>query len=391
MANTHKRILIVDDEEQIRSLLESCLDDEYDCQTAASAEEATTKLSTSCYNLVLTDINMAGATGLELCQLVQKLYPETVVIVVSAMTDIEYAITAMRHGALDYVTKPFSITHLRIAVKRALMYQEALAARRLHEEILEEAVMGKTEELVQANLTLNELVEKMYSNYRATLRGLALALEMRDYETRGHSDRVVANCLRLGRQMGLGQLELVGLEQGALLHDIGKIGVPDRVLLKPGSLNEQEWPLMREHINHGLRIVSGIEFLAPSRPIIGQHHEKVNGSGYPNGFKGEEIHLHARIFAVADAFDAITSDRPYRPAQSFEAARDEIVSNAGSHFDEQVVDAFLDVPPNEWLDIRSATEANSSGGDLDTDQMWLFLASIGSHPDQVISRLAARR
>lgn len=205
---------------------------------------------------------------------------------------------------------------------------------------------------------LNQTLETLYTNYRATLRALAEALEARDYETRGHSDRVVAYCLRLGRELGLGHNELIALEQGALLHDIGKIGVRDSILLKAGPLTEDEWAEMRQHIAYGLRIIDRIDFLSGARPVVGQHHEKYDGSGYPAGLRGEAIHINARIFAVADALDAITSDRPYRAASPYAHARSEIIANSGYHFDPKVIEAFLRIPESEWSEIRSTAESN---------------------------------
>src|SRR6185503_9023285 len=177
------------------------------------------------------------------------------------------------------------------------------------------------------------MLEALYQNYRATLRALAGALEARDVETAGHSDRVVAYSLRLGRELGLSHKDLIALEQGALLHDIGKIGVRDSILLKTGALTEQERDEMREHINHGLRIINGIDFLKGAAPVVGEHHEKYDGTGYPLGLRAEMIHINARIFAVADAFDAITSDRPYRRSASYADARVEIAGNSAKHFD----------------------------------------------------------
>jgi response regulator RpfG family c-di-GMP phosphodiesterase len=349
-------ILIVDDEEPIRRLLAMYLSNDYACVTAASADEATILLDSSSFNLVITDITMPGASGIELCQYVQKALPETVIIVVSGMTDIQYAIEAMRHGAFDYVTKPFDLTHVLIAVDRAVRYQALVAAKRNYEHSLEETVRQRTNELRGLNENLNQMLEALYQNYRATLRALARALEARDVETAGHSDRVVAYSLRLGRELGLSHNELIALEQGALLHDIGKIGVRDSILLKPGPLTSEEWVEMREHINHGLRIISGIDFLKGAASVVGYHHEKYNGSGYPHGLRGEQIHINARIFAVADAFDAITSDRPYRAAASYMQARKEIIANAGTHFDPGVVNAFLKIQESEWRDIRITAE-----------------------------------
>ncbi|MCI0489720.1 MAG: response regulator [Blastocatellia bacterium] len=355
--NQETSILIVDDEEAIHKLLATYLSNDHACVTANNADEATRLLSAGSFNLVLTDITMPGASGLELCQYIQKACPDTVVIVVSGMTDIQYAVEAMRQGAFDYLIKPFDLAQVNMAIDRALRYQALIAAKRHYEQSLEETVMARTRELRALNENLNQTLEALYTNYRATLRALAGALEARDVETSGHSDRVVAYCLRLGRELGISHNDLIGLEQGALLHDIGKIGVPDSILLKCGPLTDEEWREMRRHIEHGLSIIDGIDFLSGARPVVGQHHEKYNGSGYPRGLRGEAIHINARIFAVADAYDAITSDRPYRAAQAYVQARDEIVANAGSHFDPKVVKAFLKVPESEWAEIRRTAES----------------------------------
>jgi len=160
--------------------------------------------------------------------------------------------------------------------------------------------------------------------------------------------------------MGLTSTDLIALEQGALLHDIGKVGVPDAVLLKPGSLTTEEWVRMREHVSHGLRIIDGVEFLAGARWVVGQHHEKYDGSGYPSKLRGDAIHINARIFAVADAYDAIRSDRPYRAGQSHDVAYEAIAAGSGSHFDPTVVDAFLSTPRQELDDVRR--RAQTEGG-----------------------------
>jgi putative nucleotidyltransferase with HDIG domain len=260
----------------------------------------------------------------------------------------------MRHGAFDYITKPFDLAQVMLSVDRAVRYQLLIEAKRHYETTLEDTVRERTNELRVVNDDLNQMLEVLYQNYRATLRALAGALEARDVETAGHSDRVVAYSLRLGRELGLSHAELIALEQGALLHDIGKIGVPDSILLKGGPLTEVEWAKMREHISHGLRIISGIDFLKGASSVVAQHHEKYDGSGYPAGLCGEKIHISARIFAVADAFDAITSNRPYRAAASYNEARAEIVIHSNRHFDPAVVKAFLGISESEWADIRKA-------------------------------------
>ena len=358
MANNREvSILIIDDEEPIRRLLALYLSEEYTCVTAASAEEGMALMAASSFNLVMTDITMPGSSGIELCKHIHQCYPETVVIMVSGMTDITCAIEAMRQGAFDYVVKPFDLSQVLMAVERGLRYQVLVAAKRHYEQSLEDTVRQRTGELRSMNENLNSMLEAPYQNYRATLRALAGALEARDVETAGHSDRVVAYSLRLGRELGLSHRELISLEQGALLHDIGKIGIRDSILMKRGSLTEAEWVEMREHIHHGLRIIGGIDYLSGAAPVVGEHHEKYDGSGYPLGLKGERIHINARIFAVADAFDAITSDRPYRKAASYADARAEMVANGGHHFDPAVVRAFLSVPEEEWTEIRKIAES----------------------------------
>jgi cyclic di-GMP phosphodiesterase len=380
--NKDVSILIIDDEEPIRRLLALYLSDEYTCVTAASADEGTAMLSASTFNLVMTDITMPGTSGIELCQFINQAYPETVVIMVSGMTDINYAVEAMRHGAFDYVVKPFDLSRVLMAVERGLKYQGLIAAKRLYEQSLEETVRLRTSELRSLNEDLNQMLEALYQNYRATLRALAGALEARDFETAGHSDRVVAYSLRLGRELGLAHKELIALEQGALLHDIGKIGVRDSILLKCGALTEPEWEEMREHINHGLRIISGIDFLKGAAPVVGQHHEKYDGSGYPSGLMGDMIHINARIFAVADAFDAITSDRPYRKSAPYADARTEIVANSARHFDPDVVNAFLDVPESDWREIRKiAVSDDYIDHIIDKREIRSFIVSIKRHND----------
>ena len=221
MSRSIASILIVDDDDAVRSLLRACLDDSYWCTTAASADEAVNLLQSGSFNLVLSAIKMPGTSGLELCRYVQQTLPHTVVVMISAMTEIDHAVEAMRQGAFDYLTRPFDPERVTLAVDRALHYGQALEERQRYEQVLEERVRIRTDELRVANEDLNFMLDTLYRNYRATLRGLAGTLEARDIETRGHSDRVVAYSMKLGKKMGLTSNELIALEQGALLHDIG--------------------------------------------------------------------------------------------------------------------------------------------------------------------------
>jgi putative nucleotidyltransferase with HDIG domain len=346
------KILIIDDESSILSVLYSLLSESYECKTATSAVEALEYLRQEEYDLVLSDIMMPGMSGLELLEEISRISRDTVVVLISGNLNIQSAIEAMRRGAFDYVTKPFNLSEVETAVQRALRHHLLLKANQQYEQHLEELVSVRTNELSLANVNLNLTLERLYMNYRSTLRALAAALEARDVETRGHSDRVVGYCLRLGKELGLAGRAMISLEHGALLHDIGKIGVPDAILLKKGSLSDEEWVHMRKHVEYGVQIVRGIDFLEGAAQVVGQHHERYDGSGYPRGLTADDICLGARIFAVADAVDAITSDRPYRKGRPFEAAFDELNKCASKHFDPLVVNTFISVPLDVWREIR---------------------------------------
>jgi putative nucleotidyltransferase with HDIG domain len=358
------RLLIIDDEPNVLSVLHRLLAQNHDCKTAGSAYEALEYLKEFSFDLVLSDIMMPGMSGLELLEHIHRNCRDTVVIMISGNLNIQSAIEAMRRGAFDYITKPFNLSDVETAVHRALRHQALLEANQQYEQHLEDLVGQRTHELSIANGSLNSTLEKLYLNYRATLRALAAALEARDVETKGHSERVVAYCMRLGKALSLTDRDLITLEHGALLHDIGKIGVPDAILLKRGALTEDEWNYMRRHVDYGAQILRGIDFLQGATQIVAQHHERFDGSGYPSRMEGDKICLGARIFAVADAVDAITSDRPYRQARSFADAAEELLRCAGAHFDPAIVRAFTGVPLDQWGEIR---ELANEPGMLTTD------------------------
>jgi putative nucleotidyltransferase with HDIG domain len=343
--DVRSRILIVDDEPEITSILSDLFEDKHHCTTAGSAEEALELLAGEPHDLVISDITMPGMSGLEMIPHVKRSWPNSVVVMISGMQTMESAIDALRLGAFDYVMKPFDLRQVEAVVKRALDHQELIVAKQRYEDHLEELVEQRTVELDRA---LNSLEDA----YRSTLKALTAALEARDQETHGHSERVVSYSMRLGREYGLDSERAKALEFGSLLHDIGKIGVPDLILRKPGKLTADEWVFMRQHPLHGQQILRGIEFLEGASRVVAQHHEKWDGSGYPLGLQGEEIDVCARIFAVADAFDAITSDRVYRKGKPYQAAADELDTWAGKQFDPKVVEAFHRVPYQDWDDLR---------------------------------------
>jgi putative nucleotidyltransferase with HDIG domain len=339
------RILIVDDEVEITEILADLLSEDYECLKAGSAEQALTLLREHQFHLVISDITMPGMSGLEMIPHVKQLSRETVVVMISGMQTVESAIGALRLGAFDYLMKPFDLRQVEAVVKRALEHHDLVTAKQRYENHLEELVEQRTAELDRA---LNSLE----GAYRSTLKALTAALETRDSETHGHSERVVSYSLRLGREYGLNSEEMKALEFGSLLHDIGKIGVPDSILRKPAKLTEEEWVRMREHPMHGQQILRGIEFLQGASRVVAQHHEKWDGTGYPLGLRAEDIDINARIFAVADAFDAITSDRVYRRGKSYEAASQELDDWAGRQFDPKVVEAFHRVPKEDWEELH---------------------------------------
>ena len=343
--NHQPRLLIVDDEVEVRSVLHDLLSESYQCGQASSAEEALAKLREGEYELVISDITMSGMSGLEMIPQVKAISPDTVIVMISGMQTIESAINALRLGAFDYLMKPFDLRQAEAAIARAYEHHELIVAKRRYENHLEELVEQRTVELDQA-------LDSLENAYRTTLQALTAALETRDAETHGHSERVVTFSLRLGREYGLTGPQMKALEFGSLLHDIGKIGVPDAILRKPAKLTDEEWVRMREHPMHGQQILRGIKFLEGAAKVVAQHHEKWDGSGYPLGLKAEEIDICARIFSVADAFDAITSDRVYRKGRPYEAAAQELDEWVDRQFDPKVVEAFHRVPPEDWEELR---------------------------------------
>ena len=228
-------------------------------------------------------------------------------------------------------------------------------------EKLDELDRIQNQSLIYAK-ELSQSLKEIEGTYEATLIALVSAMDAREHEMQSHSQRVREYTLTLARKMGLGGNELKDISRGALLHDVGKIGISDNILLKPAKLTEEEWLEMRKHPYIGYKILEGIKFLEGAVSIVYSHQECYDGSGYPRGLKGEEIPLGARLFAVADTLDAMTSDRPYRKALSLEAAREEILRCSGTQFDPQVAELFLATSRNEWLEIRERVNSQYKRG-----------------------------
>ena len=343
-----EKILIVDDEEKVRSILLNHLENEgSDCVTAPDAFDALKKIKNQRFSLVISDVMMPGMSGIELLRLVKKQDPETAFIMITGLLDINTAVDSLRIGAFDFITKPFELLAVRRSVDRALERRRLEIQNRRRQEDLERKVQERTFELNGALCDVEE-------SYKITLEALVMALDAREHETSAHSQRVREYTLTLARNFGLNHEELVQLGRGALLHDVGKIGVKDSILLKPGKLTDAEWVEMRKHPQIGYEILRNIAFLSAAAEIVLCHQERWDGNGYPNGLAGTDIPLGARIFAVVDTLDAMTSDRPYRKALSFDVALREIRTGAGTQFDPQVAKAFLAIPKDAWLAIHAS-------------------------------------
>ncbi|HEY1799670.1 MAG TPA: HD domain-containing phosphohydrolase [Terriglobales bacterium] len=341
------RILVVDDEEAIREIVSSMLTSaHYKCKQARSGIEALAVLdSGEEFELMLSDLMMAELDGIGLLERSKERFPDMPVVMVTAVHDISVALGALRNGAYDYVLKPFEREQLLATVRRALENRRLKLENREYQMKLEALVEARTEQLQKAMNSLER-------SYDITLEALGDALDLKDAETEGHSKRVTAFTIAVARQMGISTDQIRVIARGAFLHDIGKMAIPDAILRKPGALNPDETLIMREHCYRGYQMLKKIPFLAEAADIVYSHQEKYDGTGYPRGLKGEQIPLGARIFAVADTLDAITSDRPYRPAQSLTAARKEIEAWSGRQFDPEVVGQFLAMPDDIWEDLR---------------------------------------
>ncbi len=317
----------------------------YDCLQASNGEEGVAVFRSSRPPLTVTDLRMPGLDGIALLSAIRELDADAAVVVLTGAPDVKTAIDSLRLGADDFITKPVNVDELLIAAERALERRQLLVERREYQTRLELRVEEATRDLQRAYRQLQE-------TYRATLETLGAALDSRDVGTEAHSRRVHGYAMATARIHGLMEEELVDLAHGVLLHDIGKIGIPDNILLKPGSLTSEEWAIMRRHPEIGRRLIANIPFLKGAVPIVYCHHERWDGTGYPQGLTGAAIPLGARIFSVVDAFDAMTFDRPYSKAISFDAAKAEIQRCAGSHFDPAVVASFLRVPDAVLAEIR---------------------------------------
>jgi putative nucleotidyltransferase with HDIG domain len=343
-----EKILIVDDEPNIRTILSRHLSKVgYSCTIAENSQNAMEMLDATQYALVITDIRMPGRDGVWLLQALKAKWPDTAVLMITALDDSQIAINCLKLGAYDYLIKPLHLEEVTLATQSALEKRRLVVENKHYQEELESKVVERTAKLQEA-------LAELELNYDHTLEALVAALDAREHETGNHSKRVAQYTLLLSDPFDMSKTDRQDIYRGAFLHDLGKIGVSDNILLKPGKLTADEWTEMQRHPSIGYNILKQIGFLDGALKTVISHHERFDGKGYPKGLRGQEIPLGARIFSVADAFDTMTTDRPYRKALTYAASRDEILRCSGSQFDPKVVEAFLKITERDWLECQRA-------------------------------------
>src|SRR5258708_7925221 len=321
-----ENILVVDDEEAIREVVSTMLESKgYHCTAVQNGRVAQEQVKKLTPDLVLSDMIMPEMDGIRLLEWMRQYDPEVPVIMVTAIHDISTALEAIRRGAYDYILKPFE--------------------NRNYQRNLEQLVEERTAQLTAKHVELEQ-------SYDDTLEALGSALDLKDAETEGHCQRVTAFCISIARSMPVPDQYLAILARAAFLHDIGKMAIPDSILRKPGPLDDAEKRKMREHCEIGYNMLIRIPFLRDAAEIALAHQEFFDGSGYPRGPPRDQIPLGARIFTIADSLDAMISDRSYRRALPMSHAREEIKRCSGSQFDPKVVDVFMTIPEQHWLDLR---------------------------------------
>lgn len=344
-----ERLLVVDDEEFIRLLVRERLEIAgFTVDEACNGEEALSRMEAQSYSVLLTDIRMPVMDGIALLREASARHPDTSRIVMTAYAELETAVAALKAGAFDYLIKPFSFEVMLVTIRSALTKRAMAFQIRDYQANLEQQVREQT-----------DLINLMYIR---SIQSLIKALEAKDFYTRGHSQRVTYYSVGIGSRLGYERKRLDNLRRAAVLHDLGKIGIREAILNKPYRLNDQEFSEVYRHPELAIQILSPIPFFQPILPFILHHHEQYDGTGYPGRLAGKEIPHESRIMMVADAFDAMTSDRAYRKALPREEALAEISRCSGSQFDPEVVSCFLgiqalvpafgEVLPTDWWEAE---------------------------------------
>jgi putative two-component system response regulator len=359
-------VLVVDDEPQVQQLIARILERHgFRCELAASAEEARKLLESKANNfqLMLCDVNMPGESGLELLSSTLASHPEVAALMVTGADDPEMAESAIELGAFGYLTKPFRPNELMINIVNALHRRRLELENRAHRAMLENAVEARTAALSEAVSRLQRSEQELRTHQEETVKRLSSMAELRDLETGRHLERMSSYCALISERFDFDRERIELMRIASPMHDVGKIGIPDNILLKPSTLTPEEREVMQQHTEIGYRILSGsdAELLTLAAVLAWTHHERFDGSGYPRGLSGEEIPIEGRIAAVADVFDALTSDRIYRPAFNVEEAVSMMRDQRGAHFDPEVLDRFLNAMEKvEEIRMSYENAANTS-------------------------------
>ena len=354
------QVLIVDDETSFRRVLALMLEQAgIPSKSAPGGEEALRFLGNEPFDAVIGDLQMKGMSGMELLARIRQQYPHVVFLMVTGVDDVRVGIQAIHKGADDYLVKPLDLDVVLVSLERAVQRKRLEQEVESYRHHLEEIVAERTQQLQMA-------LTEIEHSYGQTLEVLGEAIDLRDSQTGGHSRRVALYSIKILTAMGGSERQLRSIAVGAWLHDIGKLAIPDAILLKPGALTEDERQIMQRHAQIGYDLVKRIPFLAEAAEIVLTHHERNDGTGYPQRLKAEDIPLGARIFAVVDTVDAMTSDRPYRSALPFSEARKEIQRGSGSKYDSRVADVFLSIANETWEVLRAEAAVKISAGSVNS-------------------------
>jgi putative two-component system response regulator len=327
-----EKILIVDDDEAIRQLLQQILEREgYTTDLASDAEEAIELLSKQIVDLVISDVAMPGKSGIQLLEEIKTTHPNVPILMISGISTKKTAESIISMGAYDFLLKPFQKKQVLISVSNALRRRALDLQSQFEVQNLENIIQDQTQDLFNANERLNSILDGI-------IKAMSLAVESRDPYTAGHQSRVADIAVAIAIRMNFSLERIKYLKMAGLIHDIGKISVPAEILCKPTRLSDSEFNIMKEHPLTGYKILKEIEFPYPLAKIVFQHHERIDGSGYPNRLSGDEIFVESKILAVADVVEAMASHRPYRPSLGIDVALSEIKNQRGRMFDPEVVD-----------------------------------------------------
>jgi response regulator RpfG family c-di-GMP phosphodiesterase len=354
------KVLVVDDDPSVCEFLKQAIAPlASGVSVAENAATALEAIESGNFDIIFCDIWMPGCSGMELLSLARQSKWDVGFILATGQVQIELIIEALHLGASDFLLKPFSIATLEQSISRTFRLLQLERESRAYRTSLEASIERRTRDLMQA-------LRELEKNYQTTLEALVLSLDAREHETYAHSLRVRAYTLHLAHLVSYPPALMPPLGHAALLHDIGKIAVADSILLKPGKLTAEEWLQMHRHVLAGEQILNRIPFLSAAAPVVRHHHERYNGKGYPDGLAGEQIPLGARLFALADTLDAMTSDRTYRKATGLSEVYAEVSRERGMQFDPQIADLFLKTPEQVWQQIRDSLNQQLPSGNTVT-------------------------